>query len=81
MRAYKLAWETLRDKGEISLAAQKNLHDRIHKAIRKEAALDKNFRDTVIYRGGKFYISKTWVGQTVTFKMVWTSPCKPPLNK
>lgn len=80
MRAYKLAWETLRDKWEVSLDAPKNLHDRIHKAVRKEAAADLNFRELVKHRGGKFYISKIWVNEVLTLSLIWTRDCKPPLK-
>lgn len=80
MRAYQQTWETLRSVGEVTLIADKSLHERIHKAVRKEAYADIRYQELVRHRKGKFYISRNWIGNSLTLRLVWTKQCNPPIN-
>lgn len=73
MRTYERLWEDLKLKGSVTLSLPSRYHDRVHKAVRKEAHLDKLFRAKVNDLGAKFYISKTYLGSQLTLKLTWTS--------
>lgn len=73
MRTYQGLWEDLKLKGSVTLSLPPSYHDRVHKAVRKEALADRQFRVKVDSLGAKFYISKTYLGSQLTLKLTWTS--------
>lgn len=73
---YRRLWELLKTKELLELEAPKAEHERIHKAIRKVAWKDTSHRTQVRDLGGKFYISRAYLGTRLILKLVWTTHCR-----